>query len=261
MFAVTVSPEVLEADLAAGRMCCPGCDGPLSPWGFGRVRELRMLHDVRSVRPRRACCHACQTTHVLMPAWSVPRRRDCAEVIGAALLAKAHGDGHRKIAARLGRPPATVRGWLRAFAHRADAVQARRCAGRARSTRSSPRRLGRRSPAPWTRSGSPPEPAGCTCEHGPARGSSRSRSPVACCMAGHGTRPRASHFLCKRCSECNCDSLLCQWLTVTLQCQSGGVGDAVAEVDSEGREGGAPVVGVPPFLLGAGDREVEQLAG
>lgn len=54
MFAVTVSAEVLEADLAAGRMCCPRCDGPLSPWGFGRVRELRMLHDVRSVRPRRA---------------------------------------------------------------------------------------------------------------------------------------------------------------------------------------------------------------
>jgi Homeodomain-like domain len=123
VFAVTVSPEVLEADLAAGRMCCPGCDGPLSPWGFGRVRELRMLHDVRSVRPRRACCQACQTTHVLMPAWSVPRRRDCAEVIGAALLAKAQGDGHRKIAARLGRPPTTVRGWLRAFARRAEAVQ------------------------------------------------------------------------------------------------------------------------------------------
>jgi Homeodomain-like domain len=123
VFAVTVSPEVLEADLAAGRMGCPGCDGPLSPWGFGRVRELRMLHDVRSFRPRRACCHACQTTHVLMPAWSVPRRRDCAEVIGAALLAKAQGDGHRKIAARLGRPPATVRGWLRAFGRRADAVQ------------------------------------------------------------------------------------------------------------------------------------------
>ena len=123
MFAVTVSPEVLEADLAAGRMCCPGCDGPLSPWGFGRVRELRTLEGVRSVRPRRACCHACETTHVIVPAWSVPRRRDCAEVIGAALLAKAQGDGHRKIAARLGRPPATVRGWLRAFARRAEAVQ------------------------------------------------------------------------------------------------------------------------------------------
>jgi hypothetical protein len=123
VFAVTVSPEVLEADLAAGRMCCPGCDGPLSPWGFGRVRELRTLEGVRSVRPRRACCHACQTTHVIVPAWLVPRRRDSAEVIGAALLAKAQGDGHRKIAARLGRPPATVRGWLRAFARRAEAMQ------------------------------------------------------------------------------------------------------------------------------------------
>jgi hypothetical protein len=31
----------------------------------------------------------CETTHVLLPAWSVPRRRDGAEVIGAALLHKA----------------------------------------------------------------------------------------------------------------------------------------------------------------------------
>lgn len=123
MFAVTVEPEVLEVDLAAGRVCCPGCHGPLSPWGFGRERELRMLHAVRSFRPRRSYCHACQTTHVIVPAWSVPRRRDCAEVIGAALLAKAQGDGHRKIAARLGRPPATVRGWLRAFARRAETVR------------------------------------------------------------------------------------------------------------------------------------------
>ena len=49
--------------------------------------------------------------------------------------------------------------------------KARRFAGRARSARSSMvRRLGRRSPAPWTRSGSPPEPAGCTYEHGPPHG-------------------------------------------------------------------------------------------
>ena len=82
-----------------------------------------MLDGVRSVRPRRACCSACQTTHVIVPAWSVPQRRDGAEVIGHALLAKAHGDGHRKIAARLQRPPSTVRGWLRAFARRAEAVQ------------------------------------------------------------------------------------------------------------------------------------------
>ncbi len=119
---MTVDPDVVEADLAAGRLCCPGCDGPLAPWGFARWREVRMLEGVRSVRPRRAFCHGCETTHVLLPAWSVARRRDGAEVIGAALLAKAQGDGHRTIAARLGRPPATVRGWLRAFARRAEAV-------------------------------------------------------------------------------------------------------------------------------------------
>ena len=43
---------------------------------------------VRSLRPRRAYCRVCETTHVLLPAWSVPRRRDGAEVIGAALLDK-----------------------------------------------------------------------------------------------------------------------------------------------------------------------------
>lgn len=82
-----------------------------------------MLDGVRSLRPRRACCSACETTHVVVLAWSVPRRLDGAEVIGHALLAKAQGDGHRTIALRLGRPPAIVRGWLRAFARRAEAVQ------------------------------------------------------------------------------------------------------------------------------------------
>lgn len=128
VFAMTITPVVLEAELAAGRLCCPGCEGPLSPWGFARERAVRMLDGVRSVRPRRAYCRSCETTHVILPAWSVPRRRDSAEVIGHALLAKAQGDGHRPIAARLGRPPATVRGWLRAFARRAEPV--RRCAAR-----------------------------------------------------------------------------------------------------------------------------------
>jgi hypothetical protein len=43
----------------------------------------------------------------------VPRRRDGAEVIAAALLARARGEGHRTIARRLGRPATTVRDWLR----------------------------------------------------------------------------------------------------------------------------------------------------
>jgi hypothetical protein len=83
-----------------------------------------MLDGVRSLRPRRAYCRACETTHVLLPAWSVPRRRDGAEVIGSALLDKAGGAGHRTIAARLGRPAGTVRGWLRAFARRAETLHA-----------------------------------------------------------------------------------------------------------------------------------------
>lgn len=122
VLATILDPDIVEADLAAGRLCCPGCDGALARWGFAREREVRMLEGTRSVRPRRAYCRACETTHVLLPAWSVARRRDAAEVIGEALLAKAQGAGHRTIAARLGRPPATVRGWLRTFSRRAEAV-------------------------------------------------------------------------------------------------------------------------------------------
>ncbi len=47
------------------------------------------------------------------------RRADGAVVIGAALVAKAAGAGHRSIAAALGRPDSTVRGWLRRFTARA----------------------------------------------------------------------------------------------------------------------------------------------
>ena len=43
-------------------------------------------------------------------------------MIGEALLAKAHGAGHRKIAAQMGRAPGTVRGWLRAFSRRSEAL-------------------------------------------------------------------------------------------------------------------------------------------
>lgn len=99
---------------------CPGCGGSLAPWGHAREREVRLLDGSRLLRPRRARCRPCQTTHVLLPSWSVPRRRDSAEVIGRALVLKAAGAGHRTIAERLGRPPGTVRGWLRASARRAE---------------------------------------------------------------------------------------------------------------------------------------------
>jgi Domain of unknown function (DUF6431) len=119
-----VDPEMVEMDLAAGRLCCPACDEPLARWGFARERQVRMREGIRSIRPRRACCQRCGTTHVLLPAWGVPRRRDSAEVIGAALLDNARALGHRRIAARFGRPLGTVRGWLRTFAARAEQVSA-----------------------------------------------------------------------------------------------------------------------------------------
>jgi uncharacterized protein DUF6431 len=125
---MTLAPDLVEAELAAGALCCPGCDGRLAPWGFAREREVRTLDGSRRVRPRRASCVSCAATHVILPASLVPRRRDDAEVIGHALLAKTQGQGHRAIAARLDRPPATVRGWLRAAALRAEALHA--CARR-----------------------------------------------------------------------------------------------------------------------------------
>lgn len=70
----------------------------------------------------RVACAACKTTHSLWPDVLVARRMDLAELIGAALTAAADGTGHRPIAARLGLPAATVRGWLRAFRRRAQAL-------------------------------------------------------------------------------------------------------------------------------------------
>jgi transposase-like protein len=51
------------------------------------------------------------------------RRRDEVAVIGAAIEAKVAGEGHRRIASRLGVHADTVRGWLRRFAERAAQIR------------------------------------------------------------------------------------------------------------------------------------------
>lgn len=51
------------------------------------------------------------------------RRLDLAEVIGAALAAKALGAGHRRAASLVRVPISTVRGWFRRFAANAEAVR------------------------------------------------------------------------------------------------------------------------------------------
>ncbi|MDQ6777240.1 MAG: DUF6431 domain-containing protein [Actinomycetota bacterium] len=124
MLSIAISAQQLEAALAAGELACPDCRGRLSRWGYARSREVRTRDGVRSLRPRRACCQGCGATHVLCPSWSVPRRRDGAEVIGEALALAARGAGHRRIARRLGRPPGTVRGRLRAARARSESLRA-----------------------------------------------------------------------------------------------------------------------------------------
>ncbi|HYB22850.1 MAG TPA: DUF6431 domain-containing protein [Solirubrobacteraceae bacterium] len=123
-----ITPQETEAALAAGGLACPVCSAALSPWGFARSREVRLRHEVRSVRLRRARCRECEATHVLSASWLIPRRRDASMVIGEALHLAACGAGHRTIARQLGRPPGTVRGWLRAARVRAEVLRA--CATR-----------------------------------------------------------------------------------------------------------------------------------
>lgn len=120
LLTVEVDPSRVERRLAAGEIRCPGCAQALSPWGWARWRVLRgFAATVLRVRPRRAVCPRCQVTHVLLPVVALSRRADLAEVIGAALAAKATGEGLRPIAAALGRHADTVRGWLRRFTARA----------------------------------------------------------------------------------------------------------------------------------------------
>lgn len=120
---VGVDPVVVEADLVAGRLGCPDCHGSLRRWGWARERELRSPAGARRFRPRRSICGGCASTHVLVPEDTLVRRRDAVAVIGDALTAKAGGAGHKPIAARLGVPASTVRGWLRRFAVVAERVR------------------------------------------------------------------------------------------------------------------------------------------
>lgn len=110
----------VERALVSGELACASCRGVLAPWGHARSRSSRGPDGTVKHRPRRARCSSCRGTHVLLSQAWLLRRADAVSVIGAALEAKAAGAGHRSIAAVLGRPACTVRGWLRRFAARAE---------------------------------------------------------------------------------------------------------------------------------------------
>jgi hypothetical protein len=120
---VETDPVAVEERLASGLLGCPGCAGVLARWGRARGRQVRDSDGELWIRPRRARCTGCRATHVLLPVVLLVRRADTAAVIGAGLTAKATGAGHRLIAVLLGRPPETVRGWLRRFAGRVEPVR------------------------------------------------------------------------------------------------------------------------------------------
>ena len=123
MLMVDTDSVLVERRLLTGELTCPLCGGVLRPWGHARWRVSRLERSSVRHRPRRASCTECSKTHVLLSAAWLSRRGDAASVIGVALLAKAKGEGHRLIAAALGRPAATVRGWLRRFSARAEDVR------------------------------------------------------------------------------------------------------------------------------------------
>lgn len=124
MLTVGMNVSQVELRLSTGLLGCPDCGGGLGPWGHARSRELRGHDGSRLlVRPRRARCSGCARTHVLLPVSTLVRRADVVEVIGMALGFAAVGWGHRRIAQRLGRPAATVRGWLRRLRARVESVR------------------------------------------------------------------------------------------------------------------------------------------
>jgi hypothetical protein len=114
---------LVSSALAEGTLACPTCGGRLRKWGYARPRWVGTRDGGRvRERPARVRCiiASCRRTRVLLPARCVPRRCCDADTIGAALLAAAQGQGPRPIAAALGLPAATVRGWLRAARANAD---------------------------------------------------------------------------------------------------------------------------------------------
>jgi hypothetical protein len=123
---VTVEADVdrVECRLAAGELSCPSCGGVLAGWGRAKPRQLRGPDGPVELCPRRSRCTGCGVTHVLLPVTALLRRADTAAVIVSALAAKGTSRaGFRRIAMEVARPAETVRGWLRRFAERVEAVR------------------------------------------------------------------------------------------------------------------------------------------
>lgn len=124
MLIVSPDPDLVERQLENRELVCPGCmvgvlgrhgwvgrfvrrDG-VDGGGGGSAGEAR-------VRLRRGACRAkgCGATHVLLPCTLLERRLDEVTVIGRAVTLRLEGRSWAVLAARLGRPVSTIRGWWR----------------------------------------------------------------------------------------------------------------------------------------------------
>lgn len=132
--------------LRAGRLACPGCSGRLRVWTPARKRDVATSGGGRiTLTPDRGLCTTCGITHVVLPAWYVPRRGYSIEVIGQVLLGGARQAAVRAVAERLALPVTTAATWLRQARQAAGSLLRQAClvAGSAVG--------GGRSPARWSR--------------------------------------------------------------------------------------------------------------
>jgi transposase len=232
MMTAEADRDAVERRLLAGDVVCSKCGVVLAPWGSARPRKLRGLQADLSFRPRRGLCSGCGVTHVLLQVDALVRRADTVEVIGAALVAKAAGRGHRGIAEQLERAPSTVRGWLRRLGSRAEQVRAAFAALAATISTEAPlppsRRAGRWPPR-WRRSGRLRRRwrtglAYATCR----AGGWRARPPPVCCWHRPGPPSRSTRTgPGRRC--CNPETSMFGNFHVEHQ------GDSVTDVDDHVR--------------------------
>jgi hypothetical protein len=118
-------PLPVDAYVAAGREVefprpdCPTCGGLLVFWS-GYWRHVRAAGRCRKIFVPRLRCGCCRVSHVLLPAFVLAWRLDVAEAVGEVIGQVAGGAcGVRPVAARLGVPYTTARGWVRRFGARA----------------------------------------------------------------------------------------------------------------------------------------------
>jgi hypothetical protein len=118
-------PLSVDAYAAMGRAVevprpdCPSCLVPVVFWS-GYWRYVRQREQERKIFIPRVRCRVCGVTHALLPAFTLARRLDAADMAGAVIGQVAGGvSGVRPAAAAAGVPYTTARDWVRRFAKRA----------------------------------------------------------------------------------------------------------------------------------------------